>query len=534
MRKTTIKTLFILLPLGLVLLIGLYYTADNPNQDKPRPHISDQTSDQDKDSATTTKERPEKGQDHPMAIENLRTEQYPGGDLDIKQTLSNGSNYERYIASYNSEGLEINGLLTVPLSDKPEGGYPAVVFLHGYIPPDQYSTVDSYPTYQAALARAGFITYKPDLRGHADSEGSPVDSHTSPEYIIDTMNAISYLQDHPQTDPERIGYWGHSNGGEIGLRVLTISQDIKAAVFWAGVVGNYEDMMETYVEEISFLDPKDNELVQKYGLPSKNPEFWKYIDPYEYLDRISAPVQLQHATGDESVPVELSQSLKKALEEAGKNVEYYEYQGDDHNISQNSNIAWRRSIDFFQKNLTRKNSSVSEEELVAPLDKPEQRITEKPFGIFITPENSPIEEERFSGYHTGVDWEVFDSEIGEEVPVKAICSGDLISKQYVSGYGGVAVQECRIDKNLVTVIYGHLDLGSIKISEGKNMETGEKFGYLGEHKSEETDGERKHLHLGIHKGKEMNLAGYVDSKNKLSAWIDPCLYFCGSNRNTPE
>lgn len=527
MDKIT-KTLFILLACGLVLLIGvLYYAADNPDRDNPRPNTPDQASDRDKDPATTTAERPKKGQEHPMAIENLRAEQYPGGEFDIKQTLSNGSNYERHIASYSSEDLEINGLLTIPLSEKPEGGYPAVVFLHGYIPPDQYSTVDSYPSYQAALARAGFVTYKPDLRGHADSEGEPASAHTSADYVIDTMNAISYLKDHSEVNPDRIGYWGHSNGGEIGLRILTISQDIKAAVFWAGVVGSHEDMLETHVDNIPFLDTEDNELVQEYGLPSESPEFWEHIEPYNYLNSVSAPVQLQHATGDESVPVELSQSLEKALEEAGKNVEYYEYQGDDHNISQNSDIAWQRSIDFFQKNLTREDPSVSEDELVAPLDRPEQRITEKPFGIFITPENSPIEDERFSGYHTGVDWEAFDSEIGEEVPVKAVCTGEIVSKRNVSGYGGTAVQECRISGDPVTVIYGHLDLGSIEAETGSGLEAGEVLGNLGEHKSEETDGERKHLHLGIHKGGEEELRGYVDSEEELSSWIDPCLYVCG-------
>ncbi|MDP1845177.1 MAG: hypothetical protein Q8L09_00330 [Candidatus Moranbacteria bacterium] len=42
----------------------------------------------------------------------------------------------------------------------------------------------------------------------------------------------------------------------------------------------------------------------------------------------------------------------------------------------------------------------------------------------------------------------------------------------------------------------------------------------------ETDGERKHLHLGIHKGAGVNILGYVQSKAELSGWLDPCLYAC--------
>lgn len=287
---------------------------------------------------------------HPMAIEALRQGEYPGGEFTIEQTLSNGTNYRRYVASYRSEGLTINGLLTVPTTPQPEGGYPAVVFVHGYIPPDVYSTVNSYPTYQATLARADFVTFKPDLRGHDNSEGEPVGAHFSEKYVVDTLYAISYLKNHPSVNPERIGYWGHSNGGEIGLRAILASKDIKAASFWAGVVGTYEDMFETHVENIPFLE-QNNPLTRQFGLPSENPQQWKHVEPYNYLQDIAIPIELQHGTNDQSVPVELSRSLKAALEEAGKNVTYHEYPGDDHNIGRNSGTAWQRSINFFREHL---------------------------------------------------------------------------------------------------------------------------------------------------------------------------------------
>ncbi|MDF1496767.1 MAG: prolyl oligopeptidase family serine peptidase [Patescibacteria group bacterium] len=289
---------------------------------------------------------------HPMAIESLRRGSYPGGDFVIEEKLVNGSNYEQYIVSYKSEGLKIYGLLTVPLAKMPNEGYPAIIFVHGYIPPKQYSTTGNYPTYQATLARAGFVTFKPDLRGHGNSEGEAVGAHYSEKYVIDTLNAIAYLKDYKDVDAERIGYWGHSNGGEIGLRVLVVSDDIKAASLWAGVVGSYETMFETLNYQIDFLrNVTSTSLVQENGLPSENPDFWNKLDPYNYLDDVGAPVQLQHATGDESVPFQLSLELKQALEEAGKNVEYFEYKGDDHNIGANSGLAWRRAIEFFNKNL---------------------------------------------------------------------------------------------------------------------------------------------------------------------------------------
>ena len=95
----------------------------------------------------------------PMNIEALRRQKYPGGEFIVEKNLNNGTNYRQMVVSYLSEGLKIYGLLTIPLAPKPENGYPAIVFIHGHIPPKQYSTINNYPTYQAALARGGFITF---------------------------------------------------------------------------------------------------------------------------------------------------------------------------------------------------------------------------------------------------------------------------------------------------------------------------------------------------------------------------------------
>jgi uncharacterized protein len=288
---------------------------------------------------------------HPMSIESLRSRTYEGGQFKIEKELAQGTNYRQYIASYSSEGLKINGLLTVPTAPKPEKGFPAIIFMHGYIPPKQYSTTGNYSTYQPMLARAGFVTFKPDLRGHAQSEGEPVTAHFSEKYVVDNLYAIEFLKQHPDVDPSRIGYWGHSNGGEIGLRTMVVSKDIKAASLWAGVVGSFPDMLETYNSKIPFLKDSDDQLIKDNGLPSTNSEFWNKIDPYTYLQDISGPVQLQHGTADSSVPVELSIRLKEELEKLGESVEYYEYQGDDHNIAKNYSKAWQRTIEFFKKNL---------------------------------------------------------------------------------------------------------------------------------------------------------------------------------------
>ena len=153
-------------------------------------------------------------------------------------------------------------------------------------------------------------------------------------------------------------------------------------------------------------------------------------------------------------------------------------------------------------------------------------MTKKPFGIYITPASSPIQPERFQGYHTGADFEIFPEELNVDVPIYAVCDGKLILKEYASGYGGVAVESCQLNNQSITVIYGHLNLGSIKLVSNSSLKTADFIGILGADKSAQTNGERKHLHLGFHKGSAVNILGYVQNKTELSGWIDPCLYVC--------
>ena len=76
----------------------------------------------------------------------------------------------------------------------PEEGYPTILFLHGFIPPDTYVTTADYVASQDGLARSGFLTYKPDLRGHGRSEGIASGAHFSEAYVVDTLNALSALE----------------------------------------------------------------------------------------------------------------------------------------------------------------------------------------------------------------------------------------------------------------------------------------------------------------------------------------------------
>jgi len=163
-------------------------------------------------------------------------------------------------------------------------------------------------------------------------------------------------------------------------------------------------------------------------------------------------------------------------------------------------------------------------QLVEPVSEFKERVTLKPFGIYITPEDSPVQPEKFAGYHTGVDVEFTDRD--NEIPVYAIADGTVITSQTASGYGGLTIIRHDIGGQSIDTMYAHLDPSSLP-RKGSEVVAGQQIGHLGEDNTEETDFERKHLHFGMHKSNQLDLRGYVQTEAELVDWYDPLSFFQG-------
>ncbi len=299
--------------------------------------------------------------DAPLTIAAMRAKSYPGSELTIVQTLTPGSNYNRYIASYQSDGLTLFGLLTVPTGTKPDGGWPVILLNHGYIPPAEYSTGQSYAAIVAAFAEAGFIVFKPDYRGNGNSPGTASQPYISPDYVSDSLNALASIRKYPDANPGRIGIWGHSMGGNITMHELVINHDFQAAVLMAGVVGSYSDLINWWNARVAtgvLTTPNDietdqlvNQMVALHGTPDSNPGFWNPIDPTQFVSDVSVPVLIQVGTADTVVPPSFSQEFTARLQSAGKSATLHVYPGADHNLSPDTAAAIQEAIAFFDQAL---------------------------------------------------------------------------------------------------------------------------------------------------------------------------------------
>lgn len=268
------------------------------------------------------------------------------------------ASYDSYLTSYGSDGLKINGLLTIPKDNLQK--HPAIVFVHGYIAPSIYQTTEKYVDYVDYLARNGFVVFKIDLRGHGDSEGDPGGAYYSSDYVVDTLNAYSALQNADFVDSNAIGLWGHSMAGNVVFRSFAVNPSIPAVVIWAGAGYSYEDLVKYGLNDQSYRPPTDNSqrsqyrqrLRDMYGQFDSKSVFWQQIAPTNYLSDIKGAIELHHAMDDDVVNIGYSRDLISLLDKTAIPHQLYEYASGGHNIAgQSFAVAMQRTVEFFHKYL---------------------------------------------------------------------------------------------------------------------------------------------------------------------------------------
>lgn len=269
-------------------------------------------------------------------IEQLRQREYKGGEIKIEETLAHNNSYTSYIFSYPSDNLKIYGMMNIPEGNGP---FPVVILNHGYYNPSSFNSGDGTRTMADILATNGYITIASDYRGHGQSEDDQQQrrgGHRS-EFAIDILNLIPSINSMQKADPNRIGMWGHSMGGEVSLRTAESTDKLKAIVLWAPTSANASDNSNFYGgrHDTKTINPNNDG-----------------ISPINYLKYISAPISLHQGLVDVEVKPEWSKELNDALKKEGKTVEYFEYEGQDHNFR---NLGWdlisERTIAFYDKYL---------------------------------------------------------------------------------------------------------------------------------------------------------------------------------------
>jgi uncharacterized protein len=130
-------------------------------------------------------------------------------------------------------GVELAAWLFLP--DDRSDPLPAVSMAHGYAG-TRYHGLEPFAE---AFAKAGFAVLVHDHRGFGDSGGLPRQDVNPWQQITDWRRAISYLQDRPEVDPERIGIWGTSYAGGEAIILGATDRRLKAVVAQVPTIDGY-------------------------------------------------------------------------------------------------------------------------------------------------------------------------------------------------------------------------------------------------------------------------------------------------------
>lgn len=308
----------------------------SPTPTPPRPAAA---------TATAPTEPP-----HPVSLPALMAASFDGRELEVGRVLDENSAYTRYSITYLSGDLTISGIMNVPRGNGP---FPVLVLAHGYIDPAIYTTGRGLAREQDYLARQGYIVLHTDYRNHAGSDDDPDnDLRLRLGYVEDVINAVLAVRDSdlPYLDGDRVGLLGRSMGGGISYDVLVTAPGlVDAAVVYAPVSSNATDNFNRWIR----TQPVGDEIIDAYGAPEDEPEFWRQRSARTYFDRITEPVLIHHGTADESCPLEWSHETLAALVDAGVDADLLVYEGEPHAFEAAWGNSIERTVEFFDTHLTR-------------------------------------------------------------------------------------------------------------------------------------------------------------------------------------
>lgn len=281
-----------------------------------------------------------------FTVDGLAARAYGQGGLRIEQLLNVTNAFTRTLITYPSDGLTIYGFMNTP---KGQGPFPVVLALHGYVDPARYNTLTYTTHYADALARAGYLVIHPNFRNWPPSDNGPENYRVG--QAVDVLDLIALVQKQggrrgplEKADAERIGLWGHSMGGGISLRVLTVSDDVDAAVLYGAMSG---DEALNHKRILFFTNGAR-------GLWEEAPpgEALQRISPINYLERIDAAVSIHHGALDEQVPLAWSEDLCQRLQALAKPVECFTYSGQPHTfVGEGDQLFIQRMRAFFDREL---------------------------------------------------------------------------------------------------------------------------------------------------------------------------------------
>jgi dipeptidyl aminopeptidase/acylaminoacyl peptidase len=258
----------------------------------------------------------------------------------------------------STDGVEVDAWVLTPPGYHPSQRYPALLNVHGG-PFTQYG--NRFFDEAQVQASAGYVVLLSNPRGSSGREESWGRAITGPKNPYGTgsgWGSVDYddlmavvdeaLSRFPFIDPERLGVLGGSYGGYMTSWIVSHTNRFKAACSERAVNNMAsEDWTSDIATRFRF------ELGATWF---EDPDEYLRISPMTYVRDIETPLLIIHSEDDLRCPIEQAEQLFVALRLLGREVEFYRFPAEGHELSRSGSPVHRVQradliLDFFGKHL---------------------------------------------------------------------------------------------------------------------------------------------------------------------------------------
>lgn len=276
-------------------------------------------------------------------FENLKKTEFPKNQITFGSAVSENTDFISQMFYFSvpktpgsKEMEKVSGLANIP---KKAGSYPVIVMFRGFVPDNIYKPGIGTQPVAGALAKNGYITLAPDFLGYGQSaspSSNPFENrfqtYTTALTLLSSLSTLnsglSASYSATTADLNKIGIWGHSNGGHIALSSLEISGVTYPTVLWAPVSASFPYSILYYTDESDDQGKTLRKTLAGFEIDYNTDLF----SPTNYFNWIKAPLEINQGINDQEVPYWWSDNLTSILKKDNVSVKYLTYPGADHNM----------------------------------------------------------------------------------------------------------------------------------------------------------------------------------------------------------
>jgi len=246
------------------------------------------------------------------------------------------------------DGVQLDAWMMTPPDFDPDKQYPLLMYVYGE--PGGQTVVQSWDgellLWHTLLTQQGYIIASVDPRGTPAPNGrawrKSIYGQIGIQAAVDEAKAVqALLADRPYLDPDRVGSWGWSGGGQMTLNAMFRYPEI----YRTGIAVSFVSDQRLY----------DTIYQERYmGLPQVNVEGYTQGSPITHAAGLAGNLLLIHGTADDNVHYQSTEQLVDRLIELNKTFSLMIYPDRSHSINEKTNTKrhlYNLMTDFLNEHL---------------------------------------------------------------------------------------------------------------------------------------------------------------------------------------